>query len=253
MPDTKISAAAGETGGTAETADLTTLFLRKDNVEATPFSSIPATVPPTPSGAVSGYSALGGDVTTGGGGMLGVVNAQGLTGLHPVTIPGSLLVAASTLASFTTAASIASGSIPAGDPVAGAVYVLKCSGIYSSTGTPTFLFAANYGSTAIAAFDTAITTGSSVTQQSWEAEFVLQFYSTVLAAGVLRLTWGTSTSTDAASTYLVSSGNANGGAGTTAITVASATAKTINLTVACSASNASNTISALTCYAQRVA
>jgi hypothetical protein len=252
MADTKISASAGETGGAAETADLTSTFLRKDGLYTAPFSAVPAVLPPTPAGQVAGYSALGGDVTTAGGGMYGSVNAQGLTGLHPVTIPASLLITAATLATFTTAASIASGSIPAADVTAGATYLLKCSGIVSSTATPTYTFSANYGSTAIAALG-AITTGSGIANQSWEAEFLLQFYSTVLAAGVLRVAWGTSTSTDAASSYVASSGNAGGGNSATGITVTSATAKTINLTVACSASSASNTISALTCVAQRVA
>jgi hypothetical protein len=253
MADTKISAAAGETGGPTEPATLTTNFLRQDGLYITPFSSVPPTIPATPTGQVAGYSALGGDVTTAGGGMYASVNAQGLTGLHPVTIPASLLITATTLASFTTAATIASGSIPAADVTAGATYLLKCSGIVSSTGTPTYTFSAGYGATAIAALG-AITTGSGIANQSWEAEFLLQFYSTILAAGVLRLQWGTSTSTDAASSYLASSGNAGGGnSGAGGVTVTSATAKTINLTVACSASSASNTISALTCVAQRVA
>jgi hypothetical protein len=252
MPDTKISTTGGQTGGTAETADQTSTYLRKDGLYVSPFLAIPAVVPPAAAGTVAAYSGAGGTSLAAGGALPAAVNAQGLAGPVPVTIPGSLLTAAATLASFTTAASIASGPIPAADPVAGATYVLKCSGVVSSTGTPTYTFAMNYGSTAIAALG-AITTGSGIAFQSWEAELVLQFYSTVLAAGVLKLAWGTSTSTDAASLYLASSGNAAAGDGTTAITVASATAKTLNLTVACSASNAANTISALTCYAQRVA
>lgn len=252
MADTKISTAAGQTGGVALTADQTGTFLRKDGLYISPFTAIPAAVPAAAAGTVGGYSSAGGTSVLGGGGLPGSVNAQGLTGPSPVTIPGSLLTTATTLSAFTTAASIASGSIPAGDVVAGATYVLKCSGIYSSTGTPTYTFAANYGSTAIAALG-AFTTGSGVTQQSWEAEFTLQFYSTILAAGVLKMLIGTSTSTDAASAFTASSGNAAAGAGTTAITVATATAKTINLTVACSANSSSNAISALTCYAQRVA
>jgi hypothetical protein len=181
-----------------------------------------------------------------------LVSAAGLSGKVPVTIPGSLLTTAATLSAFTTAATIASGAIPAGDPAATATYVLRCSGVYSSTGTPTYTFSANYGTTAIAALG-AITTGSGVTLQSWEAEFTLQFYSGVLAAGVLKVALGTSTSTDAGSLYVASSGNAGGGNATTGITVVSSTAKSVNLTVACSASSASNAISALTCYAQRVA
>jgi hypothetical protein len=250
--DTKISALGGETGGPAETADQTTLFLRKDGLEANPFAGVPAVLPPLPAGVVALLSGAGGSSTTPGGSLLQQYTPSGLQVILPGTMPGSLLTAASTLASFTSAAAIASGSIPANDPVAGATYVLKCSGVVSSTGTPTYTFAMNYGSTAIAALG-AITTGSGIAFQSWEAELTLQFYSAVLAAGNLKLSWGTSTSTDAASLYEASSGNAAAGDGTTAITVVSTAAKTLNLTVACSASNAANTISALTCYAQRVA
>ena len=99
-----------------------------------------------------------------------LVSPAGLAGKVPVTIPGSLLTTATTLSAFTTAATIASGAIPASDPAATATYVLKCAGVYSSTGTPTYTFSANYGTTAIAAL-AAITTGSGVTFQSWEAEF----------------------------------------------------------------------------------
>lgn len=48
MPDTKISTAGGETGGPAETADLTTTFLRKDGLYTNPLAS------PTITGTVNG-------------------------------------------------------------------------------------------------------------------------------------------------------------------------------------------------------
>ena len=60
MADTKISTAAGQSGGVAETADQTGTFQRKDGLFASPFTVIPAVVPPAAAGTVGGFSIAGG-------------------------------------------------------------------------------------------------------------------------------------------------------------------------------------------------
>jgi hypothetical protein len=248
MPDTKISAAAGETGGVAETADLLQLFQRKDGLWATPFSAIPPSAPVTPSGQVSSYSGAAGNSTAGGGGLLSSLNAQALTTLQGGVVPGSVLTAASTVANTSAETQLLGLSIPAADPVAGAIYRIVFGGVYSDTGTPTLAFGLRYGGaagTSIAAM-VATTLGSSITGVPFEGEVILQFWSTVLATGKIRIGLGTSASAGT-TTPLTASAVAAG------VTVASSTAKVMSLTVTWSAASSSNTISALTGYGERIA
>lgn len=205
-----------------------------------PFSQAGSSVTPA---AAAGTSQ---NFTTAGG-QSGYVNPQGLIVLDSGVVSGSVLTTASTLATFTAEAQLAGFSIPAADPGAGAVYSLRLAGVFGCTGTPTFAFGLRYGGaagTSIAAVP-AITQGGALTSATWEAEAVLQFYSTTSAAGFIKLLLGTSSSTDAAAAFVASP--------TAAVTVASATAKVMSFTVTCSASSASNTITALTGYGQRLA
>lgn len=180
-------------------------------------------------------------------GQSGNVNPQGLAVLDSGVVNGSVLTAPSTLASFTAEAQLTGLSIPANDPAAGAVYLLRMAGVYSDTGTPTLAFGLRYGGaagTSIAAI-AAITLGSGVTGVPWDAEAILEFYDTTHAVGVIRLQLGTNASTGAASSFA--------GSSSAGVSVTSATAKVMSFTVTCSASSASNTISALTGYGMRLA
>lgn len=248
MPDTKISAAGGETGGPAETADLTNLFMRKDGMWAVPEYTLAASVPATPAGQVSGYSGAGGNVTTGGGGLHATLNAQGLTTLQGGVVPGSVITAASTVANTTTETQLLGLSIPANDIVAGSTYLIKGSGVYSDTGTPTLAWGLRYGGaagTSLAAI-AATTLGSGVSGLAFQVEAYVQFWSNVLAQAVITVDLGTSSSTNA-TTRLTSSTVAAG------VAVVSTSAKVLSVTITWSAASASNTISALTTYGMRLA
>ena len=204
-----------------------------------PFTQAGGAAPAASPGSAQNYSTASGQPA--------YVNPQGLIVLDSGVVSGSVLTTASTLASFTSEAQLVGLSIPANDPAAGSVYVLRMAGVYGDTGTPTLAFGLRYGGaagTSICAVP-AITLGSGVSNVPWEAEAVLQFYSTTSAVGVIRLLLGTSSSTDAASAFVASP--------TAGVAVVSTSAKVMSFTVTCSASSASNTISALTGYGQRLA
>ncbi len=248
MPDTKISASAGETGGIAETADLTSTFLRKDGLYSSPLAAIPAIVPVTPTGQVSSYSGTGGNATTAGGGLHETLNAQGLYTLQGGVVPGSVIVAATTVANTSAETQLLGLSIPASDVVAGSTYLIKGSGVYSDTGTPTLAFGLRYGGAAGTSLATiaATTLGSGVSGLAFQVEAYVTFWSAILAQAVITVDLGTSNSSNA-TTRLTGSTVAAG------VAVVSTTAKVLSVTVTFSAASASNTISALTTYGMRLA
>jgi hypothetical protein len=250
MADTKISNAAGETGGPAETQDLTTTFLRKDGLYQSPLSAIPPVIPATPVGQVSSYSGAGGSSTAGGGGLHETLNAQGLYTLQGGVVPGSVIVAASTVANTSAETQLAGLTIPASDVVAGATYMLKLSGVYSDTGTPTLAWGLRYGGAAgtsiVANGATPTTLGSGVSNIPFQVEAVITFWTTTTATGYYTVDLGTNAST-LATTRLTNS------SGTSAVTVVSTSSKVLSLTVTFSAASASNTISAVTAYGMRLA
>lgn len=248
MADTKISAAGGETGGPAETADLTSNFLRKDGLYINPFTVIPAAVPGTPAGQVSSYSAAGGGVTSAGGGLHATLNAQGLTTLQGGVVPGSVITSAATVANTTTETQLVGLTVPASDAVAGAIYLIKASGVYSDTGTPTLATGLRWGGAAgVSLATTAATTlGSGVSNLAFQIEALIQFWTTTTATAYLNLDLGTSNSTNATTRL-------TGVSGASAATVASNVQKVLSVTVTWSAASASNTISAMTAYGMRLA
>jgi hypothetical protein len=248
MADTKISAAAGETGGPAETQDLLTQFLRKDGLYVTPFSAIPAAVPVTPSGQVAGYSGAGGSSTAAGGGLHETLNAQGLYTLQGGVVPGSVITAATTVANSSAETQLAGLTVPSGDAVAGAIYMIKISGVYSDTGTPTLAFGLRWGGAAGVSIATAAATtlGSGVSNEFFQIEALIQFWSATTAMGYLSVDLGTSTSTNATTRL-------TGATGASAATVAVTSQKVLSVTCTFSAASASNTISANTAYGVRLA
>ena len=250
MADEKISAGAGMTGGPTEPAVLTSTFLRADGLYAVPFGSIPALVPGTPTGQVSLYSGLGGNSTAAGGGLHATLNAQALTTLQGGVVPGSVIVAAAAVANTSAETQLAGLTIPANDVVAGATYMLKVSGVYSDTATPTLAWGLRYGGAAgtsiVANGATPTTLGSGVSAVPFQVEAVITFWTTTTATGYYTVDLGTNAST-LATTRLTNS------TGTSAATVASTTSKVLSLTVTWSAASSSNTISAVTAYGMRLA
>jgi hypothetical protein len=204
----------------------------------------------TQSGSSSVPSALAGSSApfATAAGQPGFVNGQGLAVLESGVIAGSPLTAAGTVASTASETQLIGAPIPAGDPAAGAVYAVSFAGVYSDTGTPTLAFGLRYGGaagTAICAI-AAQALGSGVSAVPFEGEAILQFWSGAQAVGKLRVGLGTSASTNA-TTPLVASSAAAG------VAVVSTSAKVMSVTVTWGTSSASNTISALTGYAMRLA
>ena len=246
MADTKISASAGETGGIAETADLTGTFLRKDGLYVTPFQGIPAVVPGTPVAQVSSFSGTGGNATTAGGGLHETLNAQGLYTLQGGVVPGSVITAAGTVANTSAITQLVGLTIPAADVTAGAVYLIKASGVYSDTGTPTIAFGLVYGGaggTSIATL-TSAALGSGVSNLSFAVEAQIQFWTTTTATGYATVDIGGTAPT--VTRNAAASGNAS-------VAVTTGTSKVLSLCVTWSAASASNTISAMTAYGMRLA
>ena len=250
MPDTKIGYGAGETGGPAETADLTTTYLRKDGLYANPFTTLPAVVPVTPSATVAVYGGAGGSSTAAGGALHETLNAQALTTLQGGVVPGSVITAASTVSNTSAETQLVGLTIPANDPVAGAIYLIKASGVYSDTATPTLAFGLRYGGAAgtsiVASGGTPTTLGSSVSNIQFAFEAQIQFWSTTTATGYVTLDLGTSSTTNATTRLSASSG-------ASAITVVSTSQKVLSLTITFSAASSSNSISAVTAYGMRLA
>ena len=204
----------------------------------TQYGSSVAPVTP-PAGALASY------VTAAG--QPGYINPQGLKVLESGIISGSVLTGPVTVASGTAETSLVTGAIPANDPIATALYYIKAGGVFSTASTPTLTFTLRYGGvsgTSMAAIP-AVTGGSSVTNCCFEAEGWLTVYSATSAVGLLRVGIGTSASTDATSMYVNSS--------TAATAIVSSSAKNLVLDFAWGTSSASNTLSAFTGYAMRLA
>lgn len=194
--------------------------------------------PATPTGAAELYAT---------GGVLTYLNPQGLVN----TLVGSQggiqtagIVTVNTTASETVLQSM---SLPANDAIPGAVYRMVGWGTYGTTGTPTLAWGSRLGGVAGTSLSTiaATTLGSGVSNLAWRAECLLNFLSATTAQVFMEIELGTSNSTNA-TTVLTSTPSA-------ATTVSLTSTKAWALTVTFSASSASNTISLLGGWTERVA
>ena len=175
------------------------------------------------------------------------VNPQGLTGTL-VGCQGGLATAGIVTVSNTSAETVLQTfSIPAADPVAGSVYQMVGWGVYSDTSTPSLAWASRWGGVSGTSLSTLAATnlGSSVSNESFKIDCLLNFLSTTTAQVYMKLLLGTSMSTNA-TTLLTSTPSS-------ATTVSAATAKTWVTTVTFSAASSSNTISLLAGYTVRLA
>lgn len=166
------------------------------------------------------------------------------------------------LSSFTSEASLLAGTnlIPALPPFyfdqmnggRGKVLRFKASGVLGSTGTPTYLFKVRLGTTAgasdlsgtLLAQTAAITTGSGVSTKRWELNLDIICRTpgsgtnncTLSCSGVVRSMGGF------ASPFEYATSPGGGESGTWTATINSDLTQYLNLSVVCSASDASNTI-----------
>lgn len=143
-----------------------------------------------------------------------------------------------TLASFTTSAPIFPTLVlPANFLKTGKLIVMKARGIWAATATPTYTFRLqNTVGTTVTIVTSAAVTVSALTNQAWECEIAIQCRSegttgTVLGMGDLNMGGVSGVN------YLPATGSAP-----TAATVDTTIAQTWGLEIACSASNAANTV-----------
>lgn len=89
-----------------------------------------------------------------------------------------------TVANTTTETVIATGTIPAGDAVAGAIYRMTAYGVASSTGTPNFTITARLGGVAGTSMASigASATASGISGRPWHAVYYLRCVSTGASA-----------------------------------------------------------------------
>ncbi len=172
-------------------------------------------------------------------------NPQGLTG-SIVGCQGGLLTAGIvTVANLSAETVLQTMTLPAADAVAGTVYRMTGWGTYGDTSTPTLAWGARWGGVAGTSLSTitATTLASSVTNQAWKSEILLNFLSATTAQVFMSIDLGLANS---GTTRLTSTPSA-------ASTVSATAAKTLVLTVTFSAASASNTISLLGGTSERLA
>lgn len=191
------------------------------------------------------------NVTPGGvalyasGGVFAYKNSAGL--VNTVTGSQGGITAPVTVASTNAETVLQTVTIPANDPIAGAVYHSVAWGQYSDTLTPTLTFSTRWGGVGgtLLAQVPAITLGSGVTNVPFKFEVWMNFLTKTTVQAVIELDLGTSASTDAASPFIATP--------TAATTVTTTAANAWVSTVTWSAASASNTISMLAGFTERLA
>lgn len=192
------------------------------------------TVPTTnPTGGVVLYST---------GGVFNTRNPQGLV----QTVGGTTqtTTTTTTVANTVTQTALQTFTVPANDPIAGAVYELTGYGVYSVTGTPTITFTLLWAGTTIAA-SPAISLPVGISNSPFFYEVVLNFRSTTSLMACINLSLDTSISTDLASTYIVIP--------TAPVAVTTTASSAMTIAVTWGTASASNTISLLGGMVQRTA
>jgi hypothetical protein len=197
-----------------------------------------AAAPANPTGASVMYST---------GGVLTYINPQGLVQTIVGSQGGIQTAGITTVASTSSETVLQSFPLPAADAVAGSVYKMVGWGTFSDTGTPTLAWGLRLGGVAGTSLTTvqATTLGSSLTAAPFKYEILVNFLSATTVQPFFELDLGTSSTTGATTPY---SGTPSG-----AVTVSLSTAKVLVTTVTFSAASASNTISLLGGWTERVA
>lgn len=150
-------------------------------------------------------------------------------------MPWTIASGAVTLANSTAVTNIAAGTVPANDPAAGAVYRITAWGLASTTSAPTLTFTSAWGGTTLVT-SSAITMGSSVSNQQFSLTADIAFVSTTSVAAYLKAEYSIAALGWNVPTLGVKQ------AAPAAVTTTSATAYA--LTAKWSAASASNTLTA---------
>lgn len=159
----------------------------------------------------------------------------------------SAVTATTTIASSAALTALQSATVPATDPVTGAVYEITGYGTYSVTGTPTLTFGVYWGGVAgtLLAQIPAITAASGIAAAPFSYRATVVFRSATSCTAVITLDLDTSASTDAAAAYV-----GTPAAPTTGLATG---AQALAVGFKWSASSASNTVSLLGGTIRRVA
>jgi len=179
-------------------------------------------------------------------GMPAYVNPQGLTGTLVGSMGGLLTAGLVTVANTATESLVYGLSLPASDPVAGAVYRMEAWGVFSSTSTPTIAFTSRLGGTAgtsLAALPAF--TLAALTSAPWRVRAVLNYLSATTAQCLLEVDLDSSSSSDVSGRFIATP--------TAAVTVSNATAKVFQIDVTWGTAATGNTLSLLGGYSERVA
>jgi hypothetical protein len=187
----------------------------------------------------------GGLIVYGNNGLVTTRNPQGLTQTHSGLVQTQTSTV--TVANSAAATALTSFSVPANDPIAGAVYSVEGYGVYSTTGTPTIQFILYWGGTGgtVLATIPAITTTNNSSNAPFRYNAQLAFRSTTSVVGTLTLQLVTATASDVSSMYL------NTPSAATTVTTTGANALVVGVTWG--TANSSNTISLLGGQVSRLA
>jgi hypothetical protein len=187
----------------------------------------------------------GGLIVYGTSGLVTTRNPQGLVQTHSGLVQAQTSTV--TVANTAAATALTSFTVPANDPIAGAVYFLEGYGVYSTTGTPTIQFILYWGGTGgtVLATIPAITTTNNSANAPFRYNAQLTFRSTTTVVGELVLRLVTATASDITSSYL--------NVPTAATTVTTSGTSALVVGVTWGTANASNTISLLGGQVSRLA
>jgi hypothetical protein len=165
-----------------------------------------------------------------------------------IVIAGVLSVVTTTTTIANTAAlsTLQTVTIPANEPIAGSVYELYGSGMFSVTGTPTLQFSLYWGGIAGTNLVTFATFGatSGIAGASFDYHVRLSFRSTTSVVAMMRNILNTNSASNSSAAYTVTTVP-------TAVTTSSSNALAVGFQW--SAASASNTISLLSGYVDQIA
>jgi hypothetical protein len=145
------------------------------------------------SAAPSATSISGGIAVFAQSGLLKYMNANGLISI----LTGSQAAGSVTLANSASETAVATITVPANDPVAGAMYYISGFGVVSTTGTPTLLWRTRWGGVAGTSLlaTAAITQGSGVTTLPFYFQVQVMFTSTTACIANMNIGYFTAAGT----------------------------------------------------------
>lgn len=156
------------------------------------------------------------------------------------------ITSTTTIANSAVLSTLQSGTIPANQPIAGSIYEMHGSGMYSVTGTPTLQFSLYWGGIAGTNLITFATFGatSGITGANFDYEIRLNFRSSTSVVATMTNNINTNATSNSSNVYTDTP---------SPVTVTTTSASALAVGFQWSAASASNTISLLGGYLEQVA